>query len=99
MHKFIDILTYFSLQSWTFHDENTRSLVSRLSELDQKLFNFDISKLNWDDYFKRHVEGIRKYIMKDTDEDSLEKGKKHIQRSALLLLSHIILCGITIIAY
>lgn len=82
MHKFIDILTYFSLQSWTFHDENTRSLVSRLSELDQKLFNFDISKLSWDDYFKRHVEGVRRYILKDTDEDSLEKGKKHIQRSA-----------------
>lgn len=81
IHKFVDVLSYFSMRSWTFNDDNTRSLIGRMSKLDQSLFNFDISNLNWDDYFKRHVEGLVKYLLKDTDEDSLEKGRKHMRRS------------------
>jgi len=66
MHKFSEVISYFSLQSWTFHDDNTRSLIKKMSKLDQSLFKFDISKLSWSEYFKKHVLGIRLYILKDT---------------------------------
>lgn len=80
IHKFAQIISYFSLQSWTFHESNTRSLLSKLSKRDQTLFSFDIAKLNWDDYFQRHVKGIRLYIIKDAEE-TLVEGRKHARRS------------------
>jgi len=79
LEKFADVISYFSLRSWIFHDKNTRGLLSRLSKQDQFLFQFNISQLNWDDYFYRHVCGIRMYILKDPLE-TISQGKKHIQR-------------------
>ncbi|XP_025409428.1 fatty acyl-CoA reductase wat-like [Sipha flava] len=79
MHKFSRVLSYFSLKSWLFRDNNTRSLVQKLSKLDRTLFNFDISKLNWDSYFERHMTGIRLYIFQDPVE-TLPEGHKHCKR-------------------
>jgi hypothetical protein len=80
MHKFSEVISYFSLQSWTFHDDNTRSLIKKMSKLDQSLFKFDISKLNWIEYFKKHVLGIRLYIIKDTM-DSVPEALKRTKKS------------------
>lgn len=80
MHKFSDVISYFSLKSWKFNDNNTRSLVQKLSKLDQTLFSFDLNKLNWDEYFKKHVLGIRMYILKDPL-TTLPEGKKRNQKS------------------
>jgi len=79
MHKFSSVISSFSLKSWVFRDNNTRSLVQKLSKLDRTLFNFDISKLNWDSYFERHVVGIRTYIVKDPIE-TLPEGFKHSRK-------------------
>lgn len=80
MHKFSEVISYFSLKSWTFNDNNTRSLVQKLSELDQILFRFDLTKLSWNEYFKKHVIGIRMYIVKDPME-TLSEGRKWNQKS------------------
>lgn len=80
MHKFSEVISYFSLQSWTFHDDNTRSLIKKMSKLDQSLFKFDISKLSWNEYFKKHVLGIRLYIIKDTI-DSVPEALKRTKKS------------------
>lgn len=76
LHKFTEVISYFSLQSWTFHDSNTRALIKKLSSKDQNLFHFDVSMLNWDEYFKKHVLGIRTYLVKDPIE-TLAQGKIH----------------------
>lgn len=81
MHKFSEVISYFSLQSWTFHDDNTRSLANKLSKLDQSLFKFDVAKLNWNEYFKKHVLGIRLYIIKDTMDtvpEAVKRNKKSV---------------------
>ncbi|XP_022180348.1 fatty acyl-CoA reductase wat-like [Myzus persicae] len=79
MHKFSDVISYFSLKSWTFNDNNTRSLIQKLSKLDQTLFRFDLTKLSWNEYFKKHVIGIRMYIVKDPME-TLSEGRKWNQK-------------------
>lgn len=79
LHKFVDVISYFSMQSWTFRDNNTRSLLTKMSKHDKSLFRFDIAKLDWDEYFKRHVRGIRNYIIHDS-EKTIPEGKKHMQR-------------------
>lgn len=80
IHKFSEVISYFSLKSWTFNDNNTRSLTQKLSKLDQTLFRFDLTKLNWNEYFKKHVIGIRMYIIKDQLE-TLSEGRKWNQKS------------------
>lgn len=80
MHKFIDVITYFSLKSWIFRDNNTRSLAKNMSKLDQSLFQMDMNNLNWDQYFKDHVIGVRLHILKDPLE-SLAEGRKRSQKS------------------
>jgi len=86
LHKFAEVISYFSLQSWTFHDENTRSLVSKLSNQDKSLFHFDVSKLDWNEYFKKHVVGIRMYIVKDPMV-TLPQGIQHSKKLNMALYS------------
>lgn len=82
LHKFTDVLSYFSLQSWTFHDKNTRSLISKLSKLDQSLFNIDLAMLNWDKYFKSHYIGIRVHVLKDPLE-TIPEARTHMKKSVI----------------
>lgn len=39
-----------------------------LTPMDQELFNCDISKTSWVDYFELYMKGLRLYINKDPDE-------------------------------
>ncbi|KAL5239952.1 hypothetical protein ACI65C_007362 [Semiaphis heraclei] len=79
MHKFSEVIAYFALQSWTFHSNNTTSLIKNMSKLDQSLFSFDMTKLDWNEYFKKHVLGIRLYIVKDPL-DTIPKGLKRAKK-------------------
>lgn len=89
MHKFINVITYFSLKSWIFRDNNTRSLTKKLSKLDQSLFQMDMAQLNWDEYFKDHVMGLRLYIIKDPIEtmpEAIKRTKKSVNYHFIKLL-------------
>ncbi|XP_050422287.1 fatty acyl-CoA reductase wat-like isoform X2 [Adelges cooleyi] len=79
LHKFVGVIEYFSLRSWTFYDSNTKGLIKAMSDQDKILFNFDISKLDWKEYFKNHVRGIRLYILKDPL-DTIPEGEKHYRK-------------------
>ncbi|VVC29133.1 Male sterility, NAD-binding,NAD(P)-binding domain,Fatty acyl-CoA reductase, C-terminal [Cinara cedri] len=78
LHKFTEVISYFSCQSWKFHETNTKSLLSKLSKFDQFNFQFDMSKLIWNEYFKSHVKGIRIYIVKDPLE-TIPQGLKRLR--------------------
>lgn len=65
IHKFSGVISNFSTKEWFFGEANTRSLWSRLSTTDQKLFQFDMTQLNWDQYFKDSVDGVRIYLFQD----------------------------------
>ncbi|CAI6349030.1 unnamed protein product [Macrosiphum euphorbiae] len=84
IHKFSEVIAYFALMSWTFHDDNTKSLIKKLSKLDQFLFRFDVTKLDWSEYFKKHVVGIRLYILKDP----LETVPEALRRNTILYMIH-----------
>lgn len=65
IHKFMDVLNYFSTKQWSFGNERMCSLVNRLSTKDKNLFFCDIKKLVWDTYFQTYLQGIRVYLIKD----------------------------------
>lgn len=76
LFKAIDVLKYFTLNSWIFQDNNIASLLDRLSEQDKSLFEFDTAKIKWNTYVKSYMIGIRTYIIKDPIE-TIPEGLKH----------------------
>ncbi|GBP65541.1 Fatty acyl-CoA reductase wat [Eumeta japonica] len=65
MHKLIDVLAYFNLNEWEYHEENVDYLRSSLGKADNELFNFDIGSYKWLEYMQLWFLGIRKFIVKD----------------------------------
>lgn len=87
LNKFVDVIAYFSLSEWTFYDNNTRSLVDKMSKLDQSLFRCNIAELNWEDYFRRFLLGIRIHILKDPIE-TLKDGCKRHKKSVIISINN-----------
>lgn len=70
---------FFALHEWKFSCENQISLSKDMSVEDRMKFSTDISKLNWDDYVKTFLLGIRKYVLKESL-DSLPLAMKKLNR-------------------
>lgn len=43
-------IRYFSLQEWSFANDNTKSLLGLLNTKDRELFNFDMKSVSWLEY-------------------------------------------------
>lgn len=65
IHKFSEVLAYFSTRSWNFHNSNLRALWNGLNKTDQQMFDFDMSRLDWDETIRAFAVGIRGFIMKE----------------------------------
>ncbi|KAG8038013.1 hypothetical protein G9C98_006338 [Cotesia typhae] len=65
IHRFMNVLNYFSTQQWSFTNQRLNSLVNRLDPRDKDLFFCDIKELDWNEYFKTYLVGIRVYLIKD----------------------------------
>ena len=63
--KFEKAISYFALRQWHFIDQNVVELWQQLSDIDKRLFPFNISDVNWRAYSEDHYFGIRKYLLKD----------------------------------
>ncbi|CAB3363817.1 Hypothetical predicted protein [Cloeon dipterum] len=75
IHRFGDVIAYFSTQQWNFSNQNMQSLWSRMHPKDQYLFNFSMKNMDWEDYFRTHILGLRKYLAKD-DPSTLPAARK-----------------------
>ncbi|CAG9770823.1 unnamed protein product [Ceutorhynchus assimilis] len=65
INKFADVLAFFTWNQWKFNNNNIQSLWKRMKKHDQELFEFDITRLNWDLYFYTYCRGARVYLLKD----------------------------------
>ncbi|KAF5291770.1 hypothetical protein FQA39_LY14258 [Lamprigera yunnana] len=63
--KLLNVLSYFSIRDWSFHDTNTRKLWNGLNKTDQSLYLFDVDMIDWNSYFKDFAIGGRKYLIKE----------------------------------
>lgn len=66
----------FGIINFKFDDRQLKALISSQSDVDKKLFNMDISNLKWEKYFYNTILGIKKYILKDSDDPKLSQ-KRH----------------------
>lgn len=79
IHKFTDVVTYFSTQKWDFGNRNMHSLWEKLSPQDQSIFSFSMKNFDWEDYMEKCVLGLRIYVFKD-DPDNVPMARKRMAR-------------------
>lgn len=65
IHKFCDVLAYFTIKRWYFVNKNVQKLWSSLDPDDQKLFFFNMSDIEWSEVIDMSILGIRTYLMKE----------------------------------
>ncbi|XP_050550022.1 fatty acyl-CoA reductase wat-like [Spodoptera frugiperda] len=65
LSKMTMALSHFLSHHWKFDDRNTVALFDSLSEDDRKIFNFDVTDIDWPEYILVWCLGLRKYFVKD----------------------------------
>ncbi|KAG7295498.1 hypothetical protein JYU34_021705 [Plutella xylostella] len=75
--KFSEVLSYFSTKEWKFYNNNVQNLYKELNEADKHIFDFDMSGVEWNEYFNTYVRGIRTYLLKDPIETVPQGITKH----------------------
>lgn len=96
INKFSEVLSYFTTRNFTFYNDNVQNLWRVLSPQDKEMFPFDLSSLDWDEYFYYYVRGVRKYLMKEdpsTIPQALSKYKKFkfLHRALKLIVAFLLL--------
>lgn len=61
-------LAYFTTHQWFFSTENVDALIDAMNEEDLRFFNIDVRKIDWELYFLTYAQGLRRYMLKETDE-------------------------------
>lgn len=74
-----ELLSYFSLGQWDFKNTNVQKLWNNINNVDKTLYPFNMKDLNWNQYFKYNVIGIRTYLMKE-DFSTIPAARKKFQR-------------------
>ncbi|KAJ8706254.1 hypothetical protein PYW08_010880 [Mythimna loreyi] len=90
------VLAFFATREWKFSTDNVQRLRDRLSRQDRLIYNLDVKVVNWDEHVFNFVEGARKYLLKETD-DNRPQAKKHMVR--LRIIHHVILLILTVLMY
>ncbi|XP_055299982.1 putative fatty acyl-CoA reductase CG5065 [Sitodiplosis mosellana] len=77
---------FFAMHEYNFAVENVKDLLHEISNADDgDEFKCDVKQLDWDEYLKSYVCGIRKYILKD-DDSTLERSRRTLKRLYALKL-------------
>lgn len=70
---------FFAMHEWNFEVSNVKELINEIAATeDHNDFMCDVKKLDWDEYLKNYVFGIRKYILKD-DLSSMDGARKTVK--------------------
>ncbi|CAH0699599.1 unnamed protein product [Spodoptera exigua] len=75
--KFSEVMAYFATREWKFDNTNTQQLFKELCDADKYMFDFDMSSLEWNEYFYNYIRGVRVYLLKDPVETVPQGLKKH----------------------
>ncbi|KAF6206839.1 hypothetical protein GE061_018075, partial [Apolygus lucorum] len=100
IHKFLDVIAYFLTQHWDFDTSNLQSLLNGLNSTDRQMFDFDMKKVDWDEFVVANSLGIRKFILKE-DESNIPAGKRkmfyfHILHRVVQLIAFSLFAWLTV---
>lgn len=84
IHKFMDVLNYFTLKEWDFTNDNVKALHKKMTPEDRENFHCNMMEVCWDTYFQTYIVGIRVYLIKDPL-DTLPEARVKWQRYIYVL--------------
>ncbi|XP_052889528.1 fatty acyl-CoA reductase wat-like [Anopheles moucheti] len=62
-NRFLELMAYFGLREWHIANENVVRLRTLLTPTEVSMLEFDLSTVNWDEYFQSYIPGIRRYFL------------------------------------
>lgn len=77
------LLEFYTMRQWKVRCDNVTSLVEQMAPHDLRLFDCDIRRLDWIQYFETYVLGVRRFIHKESL-DNLPKARQMLTRFYLL---------------
>lgn len=65
--KILIIMSYFGTRQWIFQNKNVQSLVEKTKhfEFQRGSMDFDMRNINWSEYFRNYIPGIKRYFLKE----------------------------------
>lgn len=86
IHNFMNRAEWVMMEQWRFKSDQMRQLVEKVRTAeDGQEFDCDFSQMNWSEYMRDYLMGIRKYLLR-REEESAEEAKR---RATRLYLSHV----------
>ncbi|KAH8347386.1 hypothetical protein KR059_010118, partial [Drosophila kikkawai] len=80
-HENLSIFTPFTSKNFNFDSTNTQQLWRFMTSEDKQIFAFDMENLNWQEFFKVIMDGIRLHMFKiPLTEESIATGKRMLSR-------------------
>ncbi len=79
VHRSIAALEYFTINEWTFRNQNQLMIFDEMSLADKEIFCTDIRKIDWSTYMELYVLGVRQYLLKEKPE-TLPEARKRLRR-------------------
>lgn len=68
------------MHEWNFITTNVEELLQAVRQAkDGDEFQIDVSTMNWEEYIRQYMFGIRKYVLKD-DLESLTKARRTVKK-------------------
>ncbi|CRL06243.1 CLUMA_CG018946, isoform A [Clunio marinus] len=67
MEKILLIMSYFGSREWNFENTNVERLVKMTKhfKFQRGYFDFDLRNVDWSEYFKSYVTGMKQYVLKE----------------------------------
>ena len=69
-------LEKFIFTEWHYDCKRTLQLSKQMDPLDQETFYLDIGSLQWDEYFRNTIQGVRQYLSKESPKTLTAARKK-----------------------
>lgn len=98
IHKFVDVIAYFSVQQWKFTNQNVQALQSRMAPLDQELFDFNVARLDWQSVFRACMEGLRVHFAKEPL-DNLPVARKRYRRCSQEVFNNLLIISSSLVVH
>lgn len=79
IHKFSNVIAFFCTNEWEFRNENVQKMWNEISEIDRRLFPFNMKDMNWEDLNSTICLGFKMYLLKENYSSILEGRKRHFR--------------------
>lgn len=88
-----DVLKFFTFHEWTMRNDNMQRVWNEeVTEAEALVFPLDLTKVDWDEYYRNFVPGVVKYAIeprKVKDAGKVSSGKVECKRSLYAIWSFI----------